>query len=88
MNVEEAKAAIGKRVFVSDGTPKPPERFTKKVADWERRNFEGVLVEVNVYGDGCILLKETSMCKFHRSLHVRKINGLAVAAGEAVGAED
>jgi len=28
-----------------DGAPKPPARFTRKVADWERRNGTGRLVK-------------------------------------------
>lgn len=37
---------IGKQVEVSDGTPRPPERFNRKVADWENRNYTGKLIKV------------------------------------------
>lgn len=34
----------GTAVRVSDGTPKPPARFNKKLADWESRNFDAIVV--------------------------------------------
>jgi len=37
-------APLGSLVRYSDGTPKPPARFTKKLAAWERRNGVGRLV--------------------------------------------
>lgn len=37
-------AAIGARVAYSDGTPRPPERFNKKLRDWQRRNGTAVFV--------------------------------------------
>lgn len=37
-------APLGSLVAYSDGTPKPPTRFTKKLAAWERRNGVGRLV--------------------------------------------
>lgn len=37
-------APLGALVAYSDGTPKPPARFTKKLAAWERRNGAGRLV--------------------------------------------
>lgn len=37
-------APLGSLVAYSDGTPKPPARFTKKLAAWERRNGVGRLV--------------------------------------------
>ena len=33
---------LGTVVSVSDGTPRPPERFTKKLAAWKTTNFLGV----------------------------------------------
>lgn len=37
-------APLGSLVAYSDGTPKPPARFTKKLAAWERNNGVGRLV--------------------------------------------
>ena len=37
-------APLGSLVAYSDGTAKPPARFTKKLAAWERRNGTGRLV--------------------------------------------
>ena len=37
-------APLGSLVAYSDGAPKPPARFTKKLAAWERRNGVGRLV--------------------------------------------
>ena len=37
-------APLGSLVRYSDGAPKPPERFRKKVAAWERRNSVGRLI--------------------------------------------
>ncbi|MGQ3672031.1 hypothetical protein ACT6QG_06510 [Xanthobacter sp. TB0136] len=37
-------APLGSLVAYSDGTPRPPARFTKKLAAWERRNGLGRLV--------------------------------------------
>ncbi len=37
-------APLGALVAYSDGAPKPPARFTKKLAAWERRNGAGRLV--------------------------------------------
>jgi len=38
---------FGALVRYSDGTPKPPARHTKKVADWEKRNGQGFFVQAN-----------------------------------------
>ena len=38
-------ASLGSVIRYSDGIPKPPARFTRKVADWERRNGTGSLVK-------------------------------------------
>lgn len=40
---------VGTVVSVSDGTPRPPERFVKKLASWRTRNFLGVYLGI----DGC-----------------------------------
>lgn len=37
---------IGKPVRVSDGTPRPPERFNRKLAAWKNRNYDGILEKV------------------------------------------
>lgn len=37
-------APLGSLIAYSDGTPKPPARFSKKLAAWERRNGIGRLV--------------------------------------------
>ncbi|RWJ43129.1 hypothetical protein [Mesorhizobium sp.] len=37
-------ATLGSLIRYSDGTSKPPARFTRKLADWERRNGLGRLV--------------------------------------------
>lgn len=38
-------ASLGSVIQYFDGTPKPPARFTRKVADWEGRNGTGRLVK-------------------------------------------
>ncbi len=38
-------APLGSLVRYSDGTPKPPARFTKKLAAWQNRNGVGRLVK-------------------------------------------
>jgi hypothetical protein len=38
-------APLGSVIRYFDGTPKPPARFTRKVADWEGRNGTGRLVK-------------------------------------------
>lgn len=35
---------IGALIAFSDGTPRPPERFTKKLAAWKEKNATGLLV--------------------------------------------
>ncbi|WP_085026274.1 hypothetical protein [Ensifer aridi] len=37
-------APVGSIVAWSDGTPRPPERFRKKLAAWKTRNSQGQLV--------------------------------------------
>jgi len=37
-------ASLGATVSYSDGTPRPPERFRKKLAAWENRNSGGRLI--------------------------------------------
>jgi len=38
-------APLGALIRYTDGSPKPPERFTKKLAAWERSNGVGRLVK-------------------------------------------
>ncbi|MFG1314640.1 hypothetical protein [Xanthobacter autotrophicus] len=38
-------APLGSLIRYSDGTPRPPARFSKKLAAWERRNGIGRLVK-------------------------------------------
>jgi hypothetical protein len=38
-------APLGSVIRYSDGTPKPPARFRKKLAAWERRNSVGRLIK-------------------------------------------
>jgi len=52
MNKELAQASIGKIVYRTDGTPRPPARFNKKVQAWEAKNYSGKLTEVKPYFDG------------------------------------
>ena len=46
MNITEGKKAIGTIVHVSDGTPRPPERFNRKLQTWTHTNYSGILTEV------------------------------------------
>jgi hypothetical protein len=43
-------APLGSAVRYSDGQPKPPERFRRKVQAWERTNGSGLLVEKRPQG--------------------------------------
>ncbi len=36
---------LGTQVRVSDGTPRPPERFNKKLQAWKHSNYTGVITE-------------------------------------------
>lgn len=38
------EAALGSLIAFSDGTPRPPDRFRRKLRDWEDRNGRGRLV--------------------------------------------
>ena len=38
-------APLGALIRYTDGSPKPPSRFTKKLAAWERSNGVGRLVK-------------------------------------------
>ena len=37
-------APLGAIIRFSDGTPRPPDRFRRKLADWENRNDKGRLI--------------------------------------------
>jgi hypothetical protein len=37
-------APLGALIRFSDGTPRPPDRFSRKLADWENRNGVGRLI--------------------------------------------
>ncbi|AOH85604.1 hypothetical protein AWL63_18345 [Sphingomonas panacis] len=45
-------APLGARIRYSDGTPRPPERFTRKVRAWESRNGGGRLTQLSPAGTG------------------------------------
>ena len=49
MTAKEVFAAkpYGATVTFSDGTKRPPERFNKKLQDWERRNGAGLFVRAD-----------------------------------------
>lgn len=40
-----ATAPLGAVIRFSDGTPRPPERFKRKLSDWQNRNDAGRLTE-------------------------------------------
>lgn len=42
----------GTAVRVSDGTPQPPARFKRKLADWENRNYDAIVVGEETYVSG------------------------------------
>lgn len=45
-------APLGCLIRFSDGTPRPPDRFTRKVKAWEEKNGTGRLVEYRPGSDG------------------------------------
>lgn len=47
MDRKTAEANIGKVVYRTDGTPRPPKHHTKKVREWQRNNYSGILTEVS-----------------------------------------
>jgi hypothetical protein len=58
-------APIGSIVAWSDGTPRPPERFSKKLTAWQTRNSKGCLIRRqgprtlgNYASPGCFTLHE------------------------------
>mgnify|MGYP000701546771 CR=1 FL=1 len=71
MNLETANESIGNIVHVTDGTPRPPERFTKKVDAWESKNYSGSLADISDYGDegayAAVCVKKLSHVTMNRS---------------------
>ena len=39
--------SVGMRIVASDGSPRPPDRFNRKLADWKNRNFSGYISEIS-----------------------------------------
>lgn len=37
---------LGATLLVSNGKPRPPERFNRKLSDWNRENYVGTLVAI------------------------------------------
>jgi hypothetical protein len=42
-----ALAPLGALVSFSDGTPRPPDRFNKKLSAWKSRNAKGIFVKAD-----------------------------------------
>lgn len=49
---------VGTRVEVRDGTPRPPERFKRKLEAWKNHNYEGFVVGQCHYTGGYIIEAE------------------------------
>lgn len=47
----------GTAVRISDGTPQPPARFKRKLADWENRNFDAIVVGEDTYPGGAVVYR-------------------------------
>lgn len=45
-------APLGARIRYSDSTPRPPERFKRKLREWEARNGSGRLTQRSPAGTG------------------------------------
>lgn len=43
--------SVGDRVRVSNGLPRPPERFNRKLRDWKDNNYTGTITEVTHWKD-------------------------------------
>ena len=52
---------IGDRVLVSNGQPRPPDRFNRKLAAWKNENYAGHVHEIREVRDyepyGALVLK-------------------------------
>ena len=79
MNYEKGLESIGKVVVVSNGAPRPPERFNKKLAAWESDNFTGVLEEISEtswYESGLrgkVLVGKNSVMTMYKSVDLASI---------------
>jgi len=76
MSIDIDKLTKGDRVLISDGLPKPPKHHTRKVADWERRNFIGVFERVDSQGYVTIGRPDLSMpgmISFSFTLHAKYV---------------
>lgn len=47
---ESGLLPLGTQVSVSNGQPRPPERFNKKLSKWKSENYEGVIVRFQYGG--------------------------------------
>ena len=43
--------SVGDRIRVSNGLPRPPERFNRKLRDWKDANYTGEIVEIDHWDD-------------------------------------
>lgn len=77
MNAQEVfdTLPLGSLVRFSDGTPRPPERFKRKLRDWEHHNGTGILSEkvapkdygtFTTRGHFGLLVKETGFMEMTR----------------------
>ena len=63
-------APLGALIRYTDGSPKPPARFTKKLAAWERSNGVGRLVKRGPLLAGLFLKHDlVPRCAGHQKLH-------------------
>lgn len=44
-NTTAGHLPAGTQVRVSNGVPRPPQRFKRKLAEWNSANYDGVIVE-------------------------------------------
>jgi len=51
---------IGQAVKVSDRRPKPPKHHSKKLKEWERNHFNGVIEDIRL-DKNCVLIENTDM---------------------------
>lgn len=90
---------IGSLVAWSDGTPRPPERFKKKLAAWQTRNSSGRLIRKegarqsgNYLSPGCFTLHEadfgggnTVVMRIHRTFGLDSDLAFKVLERSALG---
>lgn len=79
MNAQEIydTAPLGAVVCYSDGAPKPPTRFRRKLADWERRNGQGCLTRKEPAVTGTCYVTHDRICL--RENPFREQGGLIIA---------